>query len=95
MSFELEHLPGQSRYLFSFNGEQVGLTDYRVIGNAIHISHTEIGSQHRRRGFGAAMVRSVLDEIRLGTGYRVVAACPFVADWIEKHPEYHELELRG
>jgi hypothetical protein len=40
-------------------------------------------------------VQDVLDAIRTDTDYRVVADCPFVADWLGHHPEYRELEERG
>ena len=75
--------------------EQVGLTDYRLVGNEIHLTHTEIDPKFRGGGLGAHMVQGVLDSIRTETDYRVVAACPFVVDWLERHPEYHELESRG
>lgn len=95
MSTEVLHLPGQNRYVFEKDGEQVGLTDYTLRGNSIHITHTEIDPHLRGGGLGSEMVQSVLDAIRTDTSYRVVAECPFVVDWLEQHPEYQELELRG
>ncbi len=95
MRNEVHHLPDQNRYVFERDGMQLGLTDYSLNGNAIHITHTEIDPQLRGSGLGAEMVQSVLDRIRTDTTYRVVAECPFVVDWLEQHPEYHELEERG
>lgn len=95
MSTAVQHLPGQNRYVFEKDGKQVGLTDYSLRGNAMHITHTEIDPQLRGAGLGAAMVQGVLDLVRTETAYRVVADCPFVAEWLDQHPEYHELEERG
>lgn len=95
MSSAVQHLPDQNRYVFEKDGRQVGLTDYRLRGNAMHITHTEIDPQLRGSGLGAEMVQDVLDTIRTDTDYRVVAECPFVVDWLGHHPEYHELETRG
>lgn len=95
MSTELQHLAGQNRYLFTRDGDQVGLTDYVLHGNAIHILHTEVDPTLRGQGLGDEMIRAVLDQIRTETDLRVVAECPFVIDWLEDHPEYHELEERG
>jgi predicted GNAT family acetyltransferase len=95
MSTALQHLPGQNRYVFEKDGRQVGLTDYTLRGQAMHITHTEIDPSMRGAGLGAEMVQGVLDEIRTGTDYRVVAECPFVVDWLSQHPEYQELEERG
>lgn len=90
----MKHLPNQNRYVLEKDGEQVGLTDYTMRGNAMHITHTEINPQMRGGGLGAEMVQGVLDRVRSETEYRVVADCPFVADWLEQHPDYHELEER-
>lgn len=95
MSSAVHHLPGQNRYVFEKDGKQVGLTDYTLRGNAIHLTHTEIDPHLRHGGLGAEMVQLVLDQIRTDTDYRVVAECPFVVDWLEQHPEYQELEQRG
>jgi predicted GNAT family acetyltransferase len=72
MSTEVLHLPGQNRYVFEKDGEQVGLTDYTIRGNSMHITHTEIDPLLRGSGLGAQMVHGVLDSIRTQTGYRVV-----------------------
>ena len=95
MSSALQHLPGQNRFVFEKDGRQVGLTDYRLQGHEMHITHTEIDPHLRGSGLGSEMVQGVLDAIRTDTDYRVVADCPFVADWLADHPEYHELEERG
>lgn len=95
MSSAVQHLPGQNRYILEKDGEQVGLIDYSMRGNAIHLTHSEIDPQLRGRGLGSEMVQGVLDSIRTRTQQRVVAECPFVISWLESHSEYHELEERG
>jgi predicted GNAT family acetyltransferase len=95
MSSEIQHFPRQNRYVLVRDGEQVGLTDYRMHGDVMHITHTEIDPQLRGDELGSEMVEGVLDRVRSETGYRVVAECPFVADWLERHPEYDELVTRG
>ena len=95
MSSVVQHLEGQNRYILEKDGKQVGLTDYRISGSRIHLYHTEIDPHLRGAGLGGEMVQQVLDQIRVTTDYRVVAECPFVIDWIDQHPDYQELELRG
>lgn len=90
----LRHLAAQNRYVFQSDGEDVGLTDYELHGSAIHLTHTEIDPEHRGSGLGDDMVQAVLDTVRLDTDYTVVAECPFVVDFIERHPEYEELQQR-
>ncbi|MCY7325817.1 MAG: N-acetyltransferase [Microbacteriaceae bacterium] len=91
---ELRNRVAESQYLFSVDGEEVGLADYRVIGDEIHIIHTEITPRLRGSGLGALMVRQVLDSIRDETDYRVVADCGFVRDFIRRNPEYGERQQR-
>lgn len=91
---ELRNLVAESQYRFSVDGEEVGLADYRVIGDEIHITHTEIAPRLRGSGLGARMIRQLLDSIRHETDYRVVADCGFVRDFIRRNPEYAELQTR-
>jgi predicted GNAT family acetyltransferase len=95
MSSEVQHLPGQNRFVFEKDGKQVGLTDYTLRGNAMHITHTEVDPSLRGAGLGDEMIQEVLDLIRTESDHRVVAECPFVVDWLGRHPEYRELEERG
>ncbi|MET3770310.1 putative GNAT family acetyltransferase [Marisediminicola sp. UYEF4] len=91
---ELRNLVAENQYLFSVGGEEVGLADYRVIGDEIHITHTEITPRLRGSGLGARMVRALLDSIRSDTDYRVIADCGFVRDFLRRNPEYAELQTR-
>ena len=94
MPSQIEHRPDENRYLYLVDGDVVGLTDYGVVGDSIHLTHTEITPSLRGNGLGDDMVRLILDEIRDATSHRVVPDCPFVADWLRRHPEYRELESR-
>lgn len=91
----LEHFTSENRYVYSVDGTAVGLTDYRIIGSNIHLTHTEVDPPLRGSGLGARMVQAVLDDIRTTTDLRVIADCPFVAKWLHRHPDYHQLETRG
>ena len=91
----ITHLPGQQRYVYVVGGEQVGLADYRIIGDAMHIVHTEMSPAQRGSGLGARLVQRVLDAVHEQTEYRVVPDCPFVAEFIDRHPQYRQLTVRG
>jgi predicted GNAT family acetyltransferase len=95
MSSFVKHLPSQNRFVLEKDGNQVGLTDYTLHGNSMHLTHTEIDPHLRRQGLGDEMVLGVMEQLRTDSGYRVVADCPFVINWLERHPEYLELADRG
>jgi predicted GNAT family acetyltransferase len=94
MSSAVQHLPSQNRYLFEKDGVDVGLIDYTMRGDSIVLTHSEVDPHLRHHGVGDEMVQAVLDSIRTETNLRIVAECPFVVDWLERHPEYQELEVR-
>lgn len=84
-----------SRFVLLRDGTQLGFAEYEIHGNAIHFVHTEVDPLQREHGLGSELVRGALDQVRSETDYRVVALCPFVDDWIARHPEYQELTERG
>ncbi len=44
---------------------------------------------------GSALARAALDAVRAGEEplgpRRVIATCPFIKGWIDKHPDYADL----
>jgi predicted GNAT family acetyltransferase len=42
------------------------------------------------KGVGSRLVKGALDEVR-AEGLKVIAQCPFVKGWIDKHPDYADL----
>jgi uncharacterized protein len=82
--------PEHDRYVVSLAGEVIGRADYVRRGDVVAIPHTQISPAHGGQGLGGRMVRFALDDIR-ARGLRVQPACPFVADYIRKHPEYSDL----
>ena len=91
MATEVVNDPSMNRYEILVDGEQAGLTDYIIRGNTIVFVHTEIDPARREQGLGGELVRGALNLVRAETDYRLVAKCPFTADWLTEHPEYQDL----
>jgi uncharacterized protein len=94
MASELKQLSDEDRYAFLIDGEEVGETGYLVRGNAIHLTHTEVDPQRRGQGIADAMVRAVFDDIRSKGNLSVVAACPYVVEWLQRNPDDRDLERK-
>jgi predicted GNAT family acetyltransferase len=90
---EVRNEPDADRYTLWVDNEQVGLADYEIVGNDIAITHTEIDPRMQHGGLGSVLVQGMLDQIAEGT-QRVIPACPFVASYIDNHPEYQPLTTR-
>jgi predicted GNAT family acetyltransferase len=82
--------PAREQYEIELGGERVGRLTYRLAGGMITHRHTEIDPSVGGRGLGSALVRFALDDAR-ARGLTVMPACPFVAAFIVRHPEYEEL----
>ncbi|GAA1847890.1 GNAT family N-acetyltransferase [Asanoa iriomotensis] len=82
--------PGKHRFEISADGEVAGFSAYRLRDGAITFTHTEIDPRFEGKGLGSKLARTVLDEAR-SRGLRVYAQCPFIAGYIDKHPEYQDL----
>ncbi|MEV0719276.1 GNAT family N-acetyltransferase [Asanoa sp. NPDC050611] len=82
--------PDKHRFEISADGELAGFAAYRLREGAITFTHTEIDSRFEGKGLGSKIARTVLDEAR-SRGLRVYAQCPFIAGYIDKHPEYQDL----
>ena len=69
---------------------RLGFAAYTRAGDRWTFTHTEVESGDGHHGLGGTLVRAALDEVRAAGG-TVVPRCPFVAGWIERHPEYRDL----
>jgi predicted GNAT family acetyltransferase/glutaredoxin len=83
-------VPEESRYELRLDGRLVGLLAYRRRGDRIALTHTEVAEACEGRGFGSLLARAALADARRD-GLAVVPLCPFVAGFLDRHPEYTEL----
>ncbi|MGD9695817.1 MAG: GNAT family N-acetyltransferase [Thermoleophilia bacterium] len=82
--------PEASRYEARLDGDLAGFAEYVVKDDFIVFTHTEVDPAFGGKGIGGALARGALDGAR-ERGLAVVPACPFIAGWIAKHPDYAEL----
>ncbi|MFJ8580707.1 GNAT family N-acetyltransferase [Micromonospora sp. NPDC093277] len=90
MSFLVEENPAERRFEILVDDALAGFTAYQPRGEVLVFTHTEVDQRYRGMGVGEALVRSALDQLR-ERGDRLVPKCPFVAAFIERHPEYANL----
>lgn len=93
MKTALTDAPESSRYELRSGEELVGRIDYRDVGDVRTMPHAEIEPRHGGQGLGSRMVAAALDDCR-ARGLRVVPACPFVAGFVDAHPDYADLVAR-
>lgn len=86
-------VPEQGRYEIRLSGEIVGSTTYHPSDadpGVLVFPHTVVEPEHEGEGLGTALIRGALDDVRRKSA-RVVPVCPFVAAFLDSHPDYAEL----
>ncbi|MEV6595674.1 NAD(+)/NADH kinase [Actinoplanes sp. NPDC051346] len=84
----------QSRYEILLGGELAGVLHYRRDGERIELAHTEIDQAFEGRGLAGRLASAALGDARRRSA-SVLATCPFVAGYVERHPEFTDLLVRG
>ena len=79
--------PEESRYELRIGDEVAGVANYRDQGGHPAFFHTEVDTEFAGQGLGGKLVKGVLDAMR-ERGETIYPICPFVARYIEEHPEY-------
>ena len=79
--FRIGDLIPRIEYLKTKNGE-------------IYLTHTEVPSALEGKGVGSSLVRLALEDIERQQ-LRLVPLCPFVAGYVQKHPEWKRLVMEG
>jgi predicted GNAT family acetyltransferase len=77
----------ESRYELHVDGALAGFLEYRTVGDVIAMVHTEVDEAYAGQGLGAQLAKFALDDAQ-ARGVKVSPLCPFVAKYIDRHPEY-------
>ena len=83
------HNEAEHRYEATVDG-QLSVCEYEVVDDRVVFTHTLVPPELRGRGIAEKLVRVALADAR-AAGRKVVPACSYVAVFIRRHPEYHDL----
>lgn len=72
------------------DGELVGYTEYRRHDGTIMLAITVVPEELQNKGIGTALARFAIAEARKA-GKRIEPVDPFIAGWLERHPEHAEM----
>ncbi|ODP36070.1 GNAT family N-acetyltransferase [Sphingomonas turrisvirgatae] len=79
----------RSRFELAVEGH-VAFAAYTIDGDTITFTHTVVPPELEGRGIASRLIAHALGEAK-GRGLKVVPQCPFVAAYIEKHPQWQAL----
>lgn len=84
-TLEVVHVPERKRYELRRGGETLGFADALPEGERVVIPYVEVRPELQGQGYGAILVRRVLDELR-AAGKEVVPLCGFAASVMRAYP---------
>ena len=89
---EIVDVPERERYELRLGDRMIGEAAYHLSRNSKRIAflHTEVDGSVEGRGLGSRLAAAALEDARR-RGLEVVPLCPFMAHYIEHHPEVQDL----
>jgi predicted GNAT family acetyltransferase len=89
-TLEIENNESAQRFETRVDGHEA-FVQYRYnAGGDLVLAHTEVPQELGGRGLGGKLARAALDYAR-ERNLSVVVTCPFITNYINKHPEYEAL----
>jgi predicted GNAT family acetyltransferase len=79
----------EQRYELAVDGHTAA-SYYEITDGVVTFIHTEVPPELGGKGIGSKLIAGALDLAR-ADGLKVIAQCPFVKGFLEKHPEYQDL----
>jgi predicted GNAT family acetyltransferase len=83
---EIVNNKAQHRYELAVDGH-IAATCYEIADGVVTFVHTGVPPQLGGKGIGSKLIRGALDQAR-AEGLKVIAQCPFVKAFIDKHSDY-------
>ena len=80
---------GADRYTIAVDGHEVGHAEFVDRDTQRVFTHTEVDENYEGRGLATILVAEALRATR-DSGLRIVAKCPMVANYIDKHDEFKD-----
>ena len=87
---QIVHLADQSRWEAQEGDRSIGYLSYELDGGVLDLQHTVVDPAARGQGLGGRLVEEALQYAR-AEDLLVRPTCPFVPDYLERHPEHADL----
>lgn len=87
---EIRHEREAHRFALELDGGCAFITYRERAGRVLDLDHTFVPAASRGSGIASQLTAHALRHARQH-GYKVVPSCPFVAAFMERHPEYRDL----
>jgi predicted GNAT family acetyltransferase len=81
----------EHRFEMMLGEGKMAFIQYRQAGEGVlALTHAEVPEEFEGRGIGNALVKRTFELVR-AEELKIIPACPFVAAYLRRHPEYTSL----
>ena len=92
-NLEVRHNPDRKRFEIEVNGH-FGIVEYILVDTKIIFTHTEVHPTLEGQGIASKLAKTGLEYAQTHQ-LKVIPLCPYVAGYMKRHPEFHELLAPG
>ena len=93
LELDVRDNPERSRYEALVGTDVAGFAAYRDNDGVRVFTHTQVDDDYEGHGVGSRLAQAALDDVR-AKGLHIIARCPFIAGWVQRHPDYQDLLRR-
>ncbi len=93
-SYELINNEEKKQYEFIIEGHTPRIEYILTKDNKIYLTHTEVPKSLEGKGIASDLVSQTLSAVE-ASGRKLVPMCPYVAQYIKRHPEWIKLVAEG
>src|SRR5690606_13202222 len=84
-----------NRFQFGLDQGDFAKIEYiKTKDKRIYLTHTEVPKGYEGQGIGSRIIGLTLEHIKAG-GWTLIPLCPFVAKYLQRHPEWKALVMKG
>lgn len=87
---EIVHVAARHRFEIRLGKAVIGRSYYRAEEGRRVFTHTEVEPDYQGHGLASQLIAYALADTR-EAGLRVVAQCPTVAAYVQRHPEFDDI----
>jgi len=86
---QVRHNQAANRYEAEVGGK-TAVAEYVRAGDVVTFTHTKVPGGLEGQGIASNLIAGALADLR-GRGFKIVPECPFVAAYLQRHPELQDL----
>ncbi|WP_318309026.1 GNAT family N-acetyltransferase [Flagellimonas crocea] len=93
-NYQLVDNESAKRFQFELENGDIAKIEYIKAKEKIYLTHTEVPQGHEGQGIGSELIKQTLEHIKK-ENWTLIPLCPFVAKYLQQHPEWKTLVMKG